>query len=87
MSLFAKSIISKAEQQEAMKGPGTPNDRTVNLLTVVLSKIEFEPPVLVEVVKILESEPSFRTQADELVCCYQSKYHAPLAVIPQYASA
>ena len=73
MSLFAKSIISEAEQQEAMKGTGAPRTRTVDLLTVVLNKIKFEPQVFAEVVKILESEPSLREQANELVHCYQGK--------------
>ena len=74
-SLFAKSIISEAEQLAAIEETGTSKTKTVKLLTVVLNKIKFEPQVFVGVVKILESELSFRTQADELVCCYQSKYH------------
>ena len=73
-SLRAKSTISEAEQQEAMKESVIPQTRTVSLLNVVSGKIKFEPQVFVEVVKILESEPSFRKQADELVCCYQGKY-------------
>ena len=73
-SLFAKSIISETEQQEAMKEIVIPKTRTVNLLNVVLSKIKYEPQVFVEVVKSIESEPSLWEQANELVHCYQGKY-------------
>ena len=72
-SLFTKSIISEAEQQEAMEETVITKTRAVILLDVVLSRIKFEPQVFVEVVKILESEPSFRKQANELVLCYQCK--------------
>ena len=56
-----------------MKETVIPKTRTVNLLNVVLSKIKYEPEVLVKVVNILESEPSFQKQANELVRSYRSK--------------
>ena len=63
-----------------MEGTGTSKTRTVTLLNVVLNKIKYEPPVFVEIVKILESEPSLRNRANELVHCYQRKcvYHAQM---------
>ena len=73
-SLRAKSIISEAEQQEAMKESVIQKTRTVNLLNVVMNKIELESQVFVEVVKILKSEPSLQILANRLVCCYQGKY-------------
>ena len=56
-----------------MKEIVIPQTRTANLLNVVLSKIKFERQVFVEVVKIIESEPSLQEQAYELVHCYQGK--------------
>ena len=50
-----------------------PKTRTENLLIVVLNKIEHEPRVFVDFVKILEEEPSQREQAKELVLCYEGE--------------
>ena len=41
--------------------------RTVSLLSVVEDKIRAEPRVFTEFVKILESEPTLRSQAKQLV--------------------
>ena len=63
-----------------------PKTRTVNLLNVVLNKIKYEPEVLVKVVNILESEPPFQKQANELVHSYKSKlYYAQGYVQPSSA--
>ena len=47
------------------------NVRTVSLLSVVEDKIRAEPPVFTEFVKILESEPTLKLQANELVKKYR----------------
>ena len=44
--------------------------RTVSLLSVIEDKIRAEPHVFTEFVKILESEPTLRSQASELVKKY-----------------
>ena len=45
--------------------------RTVSLLSVVEDKIRAEPHMFTEFVKILESEPTLRSQANELVKLYR----------------
>ena len=72
-SLYSKSIISQAELQEAKREMVIPKTRTENLLIVVLNKIEHEPQMFVDFIKILETEPSQREQANELVLCYEGE--------------
>ena len=48
-----------------------PVDRTVSLLNAVEDKIGAEPHVFTEFVRILESEPTLRSQANELVKKYR----------------
>ena len=65
--LYGKSIISSNARQEALNPNHTENVRTVSLLSVVENQITAEPHVFTELVKILESEPTLRSQAKGLV--------------------
>ena len=69
--LYTKSIISATALAEAMNQVHVANVRTVSLLSVVEDKIRAEPHVFTEFVKILESEPTLRLQANELVKKYR----------------
>ena len=71
--LYSKHIISRRTLTKAMNQVHEPIDRTVSLLSVVEDKIRAEPPVFTELVKILESEPTLRSQAKELVTKYLKK--------------
>ena len=68
--LYSKSIISSIALTKATNQVHEPIDRTVSLLSVVEDKIRAEPHVFTEFVKILESEPTLRSQAKELVAKY-----------------
>ena len=68
--LYSKSIISSVALTKAMNQVHEPVDRTVSLLSVVEDKIRAEPHVFTEFVKILESEPTLRSQAKQLVTKY-----------------
>ena len=68
--LYSKSIISAAALEEAINQVHIASVRTVSLLSVVEDKIRAEPHVFTEFVKILESEPTLRSQANELVTKY-----------------
>ena len=68
--LYSKSIISKAAITEAMNQVFMPSARTVSLLSVVEDRIRAEPYVFTLFVKILESEPTLRSQSNELVDKY-----------------
>ena len=68
--LYSKHIISAATLAEAMNQFHIASVRTVSLLSVVEDKIRAEPHVFTEFVKILESEPTLRSQAKELVTKY-----------------
>ena len=68
--LYTKSIISAAALAESMNQVHIASVRTVSLLSVVEDKIRAEPHVFTEFVKILESEPTLRSQAKELVSMY-----------------
>ena len=68
--LYSKSIISNAVLEEATNQNHTATDRTVSLLSVVEDKIRAEPYVFTEFVKILESEPTLKSQAYRLVMLY-----------------
>ena len=65
--LYSKSIISSNAKQEALNPSHTENVRTVSLLSVVENRIKAEPHVFTKFVKILESEPTLRSQAKGLV--------------------
>ena len=65
--LYTKSIISRRTQTRVTNQVHEPIDRTVSLLSVVEDKIRAESHVFTEVVKILESEPTLKSQAKELV--------------------
>ena len=65
--LYTKSIISRRTQTKVTNQVHELIDRTVSLLGVVEDKIRAEPHVFTEFVKILESEPTLRSQAKELV--------------------
>ena len=65
--LYSKSIISPTAKQEALNRSHTKDVRTVSLLDVVEKKITAEPHMFTEFVKILESEPTLRSQAKGLV--------------------
>ena len=75
--LYSKSIIAKAALEEAMNHNHIASVRTVSLLSVVEDKIRAEPHVFTEFVKILKSEPTLRSQANELV----KQYHHGTYVI------
>ena len=65
--LYSKSVISEAALAEAMNQSHIASDRTVSLLSVVEDKIRPEPRVFTEFIEMLESEPTLRSQAKELV--------------------
>ena len=69
--LYSKSIIPAVSFEEAINQVHPPSVRTVSLLSVVEDKIRAEPNVFTEFVKILESEPTLRSQAKELVNEYR----------------
>ena len=69
--LYSKSIISQPDLTKATNQVHELIDRTVSLLSVVEDKIRAEPHVFTEFVKILESEPTLRSQANELVKIYR----------------
>ena len=69
--LYSKSIISSDALLEAVNENHIASVRTVSLLSVVEDKIRTEPHVFTEFVKILESEPTLRSQANELVKKYR----------------
>ena len=68
--LYSRSIISKDALCEAVNENHIASVRTVSLLSVVEDKIRAKPHVFTEFVKILESEPTLRSQANELVKIY-----------------
>ena len=68
--LYSKSIIPSVTLTKATNQVHEPIDRTVALLNVVEDKIRAEPHVFTKFVKILESEPTLRSQANELVKMY-----------------
>ena len=65
--LYAKSIISRHTQTKATNQFLEPIDRTMFLLNEIEDKIRAEPHVFTEFVKILDSEPTLRPQAKDLV--------------------
>ena len=65
--LYTKSIISRHTLTKATNQFFEPIDRTASLLNEVEDKITAEPHVFTEFVKILDSEPTLRSQAKELV--------------------
>ena len=68
--LYSKHIISRHTLTKTTNQVHEPIDRTVSLLSVVEDKIRAEPHVFTEFVKILESEPTLRSQAKQLVTKY-----------------
>ena len=66
-NLYTKSIISRHTLTKATNQFLEPIDRTVSLLNEVEDKIRAEPHVFTEFVRILDSEPTLRSQAKELV--------------------
>ena len=73
--LYCKSIISPNAMQEALNPNHTEDVRAVSLLSVVENRIKAEPHVFTEFVKILESEPTLRSQAEGLVANYLKKWY------------
>ena len=71
--LYTKSIISAAALAEAMNQTHIASFRTVSLLYVVEAKIRAEPHSFVELVGILQSEPTLRSQAAALLENYHSE--------------
>ena len=69
--LYSKSIISADDLKDAMDDERDASVRTVTLLTVLETKIKAKQFVFIEVVKILEREPSFKSQASNLVKNYR----------------
>ena len=69
--LLSENIISPEQQQEALHSSAIPMTRAVNLLNVVQCKIQHEPRVFVEFVRILESLPSLQHLAHSLIQSYQ----------------
>ena len=69
--LYTKSIISQAALAEATNHSHIASVRTVSLLSMVEDKIRAEPHVFTKFVEILESEPTMRSQAKDLV----KEYH------------
>ena len=65
--LYSKSIISSDALLEAVNENHIASVRTVSLLSVVEDKIRAEPHAFTEFVKIMESEPTLRSQAKELI--------------------
>ena len=74
--LYSKSIISSDALLEALNENHIASVRTVSLLSVVENKIRAEPHVFTEFVKILESEPTLRSQARGMV----KKYHDGMSI-------
>ena len=74
--LYSKDIISRRTLTKTTNQVHEPIDRTVSLLSVVEDKIRAEPHVFTEFVKILESEPTLRSQANELVKKYRHGMYA-----------
>ena len=64
--LYTKSIISAAALAESMNQVHIASVRTVSLLSVVEDKIRAEPHVFTEFVKIMESQPTLRSQARKI---------------------
>ena len=62
--LYAKSIIPRRTLTLVTNQVHEPIDRTVSLLSVVVDNIRAEPHLFTEFVKILESEPTLRSQAN-----------------------
>ena len=71
--LYTKSIISAAAQEEALNLTQVASARTVSLLSVVEAKIKAEPYSFVELVKILESEPTLTSQAADMCKHYHDQ--------------
>ena len=69
--LYSKSIISSDALLEAINENHIASVRTASLLSVVEDKIRAEPHVFTKFVKILESEPTLRSQANGLVKKYR----------------
>ena len=76
--LYSKSIISSDTLREALNENHSAIVRTVSLLSVVEDKIRAEPHVFTKFVKMLESEPTLRSQAKELV----EKYIHGMSYLP-----
>ena len=70
--LYSKSIIHMIAYEETMDERKVPSVRTAFLLSTVEDRIRAEPHVFIEFVKILESEPTLRLQANLLVKEYLS---------------
>lgn len=71
--LRSKFIISSDAHEAALNENHGASIRTANLLRVVEAKIEEEPDVFRTFVQILESEPSQRPLAADLVKGYNSE--------------
>ena len=69
--LLTGHIISPEQQQEALHSSAIPMTRAVNLLNVVQCKIQHEPRVFREFVKILKSLPSLQHLARRLIQSYR----------------
>ena len=70
--LYSRSVISKGVLEEAMNKMHSASDRTVELLGVVEGNIraDHKSQVFPKFVKVLQSEPHLRAQAEKLVGSY-----------------
>ena len=80
IKLYMESVISAAALADAMNQAHVAGVRTVSLLSVIEDKIRAEPRIFTEFVRIIESEPTLRSLANELVeeylkgICKHDKY-------------
>ena len=75
IKLYRESVISAAALADAMNQRSVAGVRTESLLSVIEDKIRAEPRVFTEFVKIIESEPTLRYIANELVEEYLKGMH------------
>ena len=68
--LYAKAVITPASLERVVNQAQIPSVKTIVLLNAVEDRIKVEPWVFTEFVEILDSEPSLRSLASELVRSY-----------------
>ena len=68
--LYAQSIITKSSMKRAMNETQIASDRTVVLLSAVEDKIEEDSQSFTKFVRVLESEPCWKSLATKLVKTY-----------------
>ena len=80
--LYSKSIITAAVLQNALNQSNGASVRTMSLLSAVEDGIRSEAHMFAEFIKILESEPTLRSQAKALVEKYCQGMKLPSTLIP-----